>query len=308
MGEPDEWQHVDCSVVIVTYNSALHIEHLLHSLPAAAANLKLRVIVVDNGSTDDTVALVRSHSEVICIETHTNLGYAGGINVGRMHAGECASLAILNPDLILEPGSLLEMFSALDDPNVGVVVPMLLDFEGRLDLSLRREPTLLSEIGDALFGCRFRYRPARMSDLVYNRREYTYAHTVDWATGAVMLISSACNHLIGAWEEMFFLYMEEVDYAARVRGAGLRVMYVPQAQARHLGGGSSNSSKLLALMAISRIRYFEKRGRQARFLRLIVCLNQLLRSTSSTRRSAFFTSVRRSSWEPLISGLKKAQL
>ena len=306
MTELSEDLYVDCSVVIVTYNSARYIDDLLSSLPEAAAGLTLRIVVVDNGSADDTVVRVRAHSHVICVETGANLGYAGGINIGRLHAGKCGSLAVLNPDLLLEPGSLHEMFRALDHPAVGVVVPMLLDFEGRLHLSLRREPTLLSEIGDALFGHHFRHCPARMSDLVQDEREYGYRHAVDWATGAVMLISLACDRIVGAWDETFFLYMEEVDYAARVRDADLQVMYVPQARARHLGGGSSQSPRLLALMAISRVRYFEKRGRQARILRAVVCLNQLLRSVKSTRRAALWIAARRSTWEPLISRLKNA--
>lgn len=241
---------------------------------------------------------------MICVETGANLGYSGGINVGRLHAGDCGALAILNPDLVLEPGSLLAMLSALDDPTVGVAVPMILDFEGQLDLSLRREPTWLSGIGDALFGHHFPNRPQRMSELVRNRQAYEYSHTVDWAAGAVMLISSECDRVVGGWDETFFLYMEEVDYAARVRDAGYQVMYVPEARARHLGGGSSQSPRLVALMAVSRVRYFEKRGRQARILRVVVCLNQLLRSTKSAQRAALRAASRRSSWDPLISGLK----
>jgi GT2 family glycosyltransferase len=301
-------EYVDCSVVVVTYNSASHINSLLCSLSAAAAGLTLRVIVVDNGSADDTVAQVRAHPGVICMETGANLGYSGGINAGRLRAGECGALAVLNPDLVLEPGSLREMLAALDDPTVGVAVPMILGFDGRLDFSLRREPTLLSEIGDALFGHHFRRRPARMTDLVQDEREYGYRHAVDWATGAAMLISSACDRVVGSWDERFFLYMEEVDYAARVRDAGFQVMYVPQAQVRHLGGGSSQSSRLLALMAVSRVRYFEKRGNRPRILRAVVCLNQLLRSVKADRRAALLAAAQRSTWESLILGLKNPSL
>lgn len=304
MTESDQHNYVDCAVIIVTYNSARHIGALLDSLPAAAAGLTLRIVVVDNASVEDTVTRVRVHPEVICVEMGANLGYAGGINIGRLHVGECGALAVLNPDLVLEPGSLHEMFSALDDPAVGVVVPMLYDFDGRLDLSLRREPTLLSEIGDALFGHHFRRRPGPMSDLVQNEHEYVDRHIVDWATGAVMLISSVCERTVGAWDERFFLYMEEVDYAARVREAGFLVMYVPQARARHLGGGSSQSPRLLALMAVSRVRYFEKYRRSAWVFRAVILLNQLLRSASASRRAALWAVSRRSTWEPLISSLK----
>ena len=301
----DEQGYADCSIIIVTYNSSRYIDGLLNSLSAAAGGLTLRTIVVDNGSADDTVARVRTHSGVICVETGANLGYSGGINVGRRHSGDCGSLAILNPDLLMEPGCLREMFDALDDPAVGVVVPKLLHFDGTLDLSLRREPTLLSELGDALFGHKhFRRRPSVMTDLVQNKGEYEYRHPVDWAHGAVMLISSACDRKVGAWDESFFLYMEEVDYAARVRGAGLQVLYTPQARARHLGGGSSQSTKLIALQAVSRIRYFEKRADKARMSRAAVCLNQLLRSVKPARRTALRTVTRRSTWEPLILELK----
>ncbi|HEX3962333.1 MAG TPA: glycosyltransferase family 2 protein [Trebonia sp.] len=296
--------HVDCSVIIVTHNSAHYITALLDSLPAAAAGLTLRIIVVDNRSADDTVSFVRKYSDVICVEPSVNLGYAGGINVGRHHVGGCDALAILNPDLVLEPGSLYEMFAALDDSTIGVTIPMLLDFEGRRDLSLRREPSLVREIGDALFGHHFKSRPSWMSEVVYADREYNYRHAVDWATGAAMLISSACNSVVGSWDERFFLYMEEVDYAARVRAVGLRVEYVPRAQVRHRGAGSGRSPALLALMAVNRVRYFEKNGKSVKVLRALVLLNSLLRMADPGHRAALSAVSRRSSWEPLILRLK----
>jgi GT2 family glycosyltransferase len=119
-----------------------------------------------------------------------------------------------------------------------------------------------------------------------------------------MLISAACDRVVGAWDERFFLYMEEVDYAARVRAAGLRVEYVPQARTRHRGAGSGQSSALLALMAVNRVRYFEKDGRSARVLRVVVLLNQFLRMANPSHRAALWVVSRRSAWEPLISGLK----
>ena len=120
-----------------------------------------------------------------------------------------------------------------------------------------------------------------------------------------MLISAACDRVVGAWDERFFLYMEEVDYAARVRAAGLRVEYVPQARTRHRGAGSGQSSALLALMAVNRVRYFEKDGRSsAGVLRVVVLLNQVLRMADPGRRAALRAVSRRSAWEPLISGLK----
>lgn len=301
----DQRHHVDCAVIVVTYNSARYIDALLDSLPIAAGDLTLRIIVVDNGSADDTVELVRNRPDVICVETGVNLGYAGGINVGRRYAGECEALAVLNPDLELEPGALQEMCAALDDHVVGVVVPLLLDFAGQRYPSLRREPTLTSAIGDALFGHHFKRRSARLSEIVYQEREYHDRHPVDWAVGAAMLISAECDRVVGAWDESFFLYSEEVDYAARVRAAGFRVEYVPQAHARHRGAGSGQSPALIALKCVNRVRYFEKSGRSASGMRAAVCLHELLRSVSPSHRHALLVVLRRSRWEPLISSLKE---
>ena len=99
---PDRADRVDCAVVIVTYNSARDIACVFPRL-LAAAGLTLRTIVVDNGSADATIDLVRRRTDVRCIEVGANLGYAGGINIGRRHACRYSALLVLNPDLVLEP-------------------------------------------------------------------------------------------------------------------------------------------------------------------------------------------------------------
>ena len=152
-------EFVDCAVVIVTYNSVGRVSALLESLPAAAGHLSFRCVVVDNDSTDETVAVLRSREDVSIIEPGENLGYAGAINLGRSSAGPCASVLILNPDLILEPGAVVRLLEALKEPTVGVAVPMLLNEDNSLYFSLRREPSPLRALGDALFGSRLPRRP-----------------------------------------------------------------------------------------------------------------------------------------------------
>lgn len=295
---------VDCAIVIVTYNSARDIGQLLESIPAAAAGLTLRVVVVDNGSIDDTVEIVRGYPDLICIETGNNLGYSAGINIGRRCAGGYSALAILNPDLVLEAGSLHALCAALDDPGVGAVVPMLLDAQGERCHSLRREPTVSRAVGDALLGSYFARRPGWLSEMVYADEQYGYRHPVEWATGAAMIISAACDHAVGQWDEDFFLYSEEVDYAARIRAAGFRIDYFPVAQARHRGAGSGHSSALYALQVINRIRYTEKYRKNARIYRSIVLVHELIRSISPHHRTALLMAARRSSWPGLIASIR----
>ena len=127
---PDD--KVDCAIVIVTHNSARYIDSLLDSLPAATDGLSSRVVLVDNGSTDGTVGVVKRRPRINCVEAGGNLGYAGGINLGRSRAGDYAALAVLNPDLVLGAGALRHLFAALVEQQVGIAVPRLLNEDGTL--------------------------------------------------------------------------------------------------------------------------------------------------------------------------------
>lgn len=295
---------VDCAVVIVTYNSAHDIPALLDAIPAAADGLTLRTIVVDNGSADSTVDLVRKRS-VLCIEAGENLGYSGGINVGRAHAGEFSSLLVLNPDVVLASGALRNMHAALNNPAIGMVVPRLESGDGRLYLSLRREPSVTRAIADGLLGHRLPGRPGWLSEIVRNESSYSSRRAVDWAGGAVLLISAACDRTVGPWDEGFFLYSEDTDYAARARTAGFRIEYLPSAKAQHLGGGSGHSNNLTALMAVSRVRYAKKHGKHPRAYRLAVAICEALRSSDPGHRAALRAVLKPSKWEPLTLSLRK---
>lgn len=291
---------IDCAVVIVTYNSESYVGRLLDCLVDAAVGLSLHVVVVDNGSTDATVDIVAKHSDVICVSAGSNGGYAAGINIGRAHAGNYSALLVLNPDVLLEASSITRMFYELKDPGIGVVVPMLVDLSGDRVPSLRREPTVMRTLGDCFFGQRFRSRPGWSSETVWEDRAYEHDHTIDWATGAVMMISSECDQQVGPWDERFFLFSEETDYAARVRNHGFRIKYLPTAQAQHTGGGSGTSDDLMALMAVNRIRYAEIWSRWPSVFWGTLILHQLVRAYSREHRITLRILLQRSRWSDII--------
>jgi GT2 family glycosyltransferase len=295
---------VDCAAIIVTYNSAPYIISLLESLPAAAAGLTLRTIIVDNGSSDATIDLVQRYPEAQYVEVGANLGYAAAINIGRDYAHEYSSLLVLNADIILEPGALRKMFEALNDPEIGIVAPMLLDRSGECFPSLRRTPTLARAIGDGLLGSRIATRPGWLSEMVWDNASYRNRHRADWATGAALLISAACDDAVGCWDERFFLYSEETDYATRARDLGYRLEYLPSARVHHRGGGSGQSNALAALLAVNRVRYMEKHGHGPRVYRAVVILHELLRSRNPAHLAALRTVLRRSKWSALIHHLQ----
>jgi GT2 family glycosyltransferase len=299
---PPPEQTVDCAVVVVTYNSADHISALLDSLPAAAGNLRIRCVIVDNGSRDGTVELLSTRRDVTLIETGRNLGYAGGINVARASCGPCSSILILNPDLELEPNAIVHLYEALDSPGVGAAVPMLLNEDGSRFFTLRHEPNPIRALGDALFGGHFHGRPGWLSETIYEDSAYRRPTDIAWAGGAALLISSACDVAVGDWDsERFFLYSEETDFFRRARRRGYRVRSVPGARARHVGGGSGTAPALSALLAVNRIRYYEKyHGRaMSSMFRAAVVIHYLARSRSPEGRAALKAVCRRSRWSRL---------
>lgn len=295
---------VDCGIIVVTYNNARHVAKLLASLPAACGGLKTRRVIVDNNSSDETMSILRSQRDVVAVQADRNLGYAGAINLARTRIGRCSALMILNPDLVLEPKAIVRLYQALGEPGVGITVPMLLGNDGSLYPSLRREPSVSRALGEALFGARWPQRPGWLSETIRDTDAYQAPRDVAWAGGAAILVSAACSEAVGDWDDdRFFLYSEETDFAARARRCGYRVRYVPTAQVRHEDGGSGRSPALGALLAVNRIRYYEKYHRRpaTSFFRAAVALHYLLRSADPYQRVALKAVIRRSRWPDLPS-------
>jgi exopolysaccharide biosynthesis WecB/TagA/CpsF family protein len=252
-GEPAE-----VTAVVVTYNSAGHIDALVTSLRTEAAAVRMRLVVVDNASTDATCDVVAAHRDVCLLRAPGNLGYAGGINHGLALAGTDDAILVLNPDLEVVPGVVETMLARLSHPGVGAVVPRMVDLDGTTFHSIRREPTPLTALGDALLGGHLRSRPGFLAETVYAAAPYRTAHPVDWATGAALLVHPRAAAAVGAWDEQFFLYSEETDYFRRLRDAGWQVWFEPGAAVRHERGGSGTSPELTALLEVNRVRYARK--------------------------------------------------
>ncbi|GAA4167201.1 glycosyltransferase family 2 protein [Gryllotalpicola koreensis] len=250
------------AAVIVAYNSADELPALLRSLEASTVGV--HAIVVDNGSADASVALARSFAGVTVVPTGANLGYSGGINVGRGFVRDGQAVAILNPDLVVAPDALERMLASLDREGVGVVAPAIRDAAGGPYRGLFREPSLLGALGETLFGDRWASRPAALSMTVRDTTAYERPGAVDWASGAALLISAACNAVVGAWDdETFFLYWEETDFQRRARAAGFRTVFEPRAVVVHERQASGTSPALEALMAVNRVRYADKHHSRA---------------------------------------------
>lgn len=270
------------AAVIVTYNSAAVLPGLLDSLSQGFEGVPHReVIVVDNDSHDGSADLALAHPiSAKVIRMGRNAGYAAAINAAAAQLSPDADLLILNPDIRLLRGCGRVLRERLSDPSVGIVVPQILDEDGSYATSLRREPSLVTGWSDALLGTRLAGRLGT-GEIVDDPALYRSGGRVEWATGAILAVSAATRCSVGDWDETFFLYSEEVDYLRRVRATGASVVYVPQAQAVHIGGEYHDNVFLTSLMTNNRIRYYRRHHNMVAtaLFRLSIIVGEAMRIT-----------------------------
>jgi N-acetylglucosaminyl-diphospho-decaprenol L-rhamnosyltransferase len=248
------------AVVVVTYNSALFLPDLLASLGPGLCGLAWHLTIADNASSDSTLDVLRELApNARVVTTGRNAGYAAGINAAVAAAAPHTAVLVLNPDIRLRPGCVAELLSVLRRRRAGIVVPRLSEGDGRFSPSLRREPTITRALADALFGAHRAGRFPRFGEVITDERRYATETTVDWAEGSIMLIDRECWQACGPWDESFFLYSEETEYALRARDRGFPTVLAPQAHALHLGGESTTSPALWALLMLNRVRLYRRR-------------------------------------------------
>jgi GT2 family glycosyltransferase/glycosyltransferase involved in cell wall biosynthesis len=275
------------ALVIVTYHSARLLPELFESLPAAMAGVPdYEVVIVDNASGDDTLAVASQHAPgatVIALES--NRGYAAGINAGIRAAGARDAIFVLNPDIRLAPGCGAPLLRMLQRPGVGIAVPRILGEDGKLQHSLRRAPSALSAWGEALLGGTLARRIPALCETVVDSESYSHPTRSDWASGAAMMVSAACARAVGEWNEAFFLYSEETDFCLRAGDAGFTTMLEPAAQVVHVGGEMESSPRLWAMEAWNRVRLYRSRhgSLAAAVFHAGVVVNEALRAAMGSR-------------------------
>lgn len=252
-------------VVVVTYNSAALVADLVASLPVGMGPLPWRLVVADNDSHDGSLDAVRSVApDAVTVSVGRNAGYAAGINAGVASTGVGRALLVLNPDVRLTPGCVPALLETLEQPGTGVSVPRLLDGDGVLVPSMRREPTLVRALADAVLGATRAGGLGTLGEVVTDAAAYDHPATTEWAEGSTQLISPECWEACGQWDESFFLYSEETDFHLRAGDHGLRTRYVPTATAIHLGGDSTTSPRLWSMLVANRLKLFGSRNGRGR--------------------------------------------
>jgi GT2 family glycosyltransferase len=248
------------AVVVVTYNSERLVPDLIASLGPGLEGVDWHLTVADNDSADDSVGVVRRLApEATVVEMGRNAGYAAGINGALAKAGPFTAVLVLNPDVRLTPGCIRTLLGVLRTPGTGIAVPLLVDGDGELILTMRREPSVPRILGDALLGAGRAGRYPALGEVVTDPKAYDIPAVTDWAEGSTVLFSAECWEKCGPWDESFFLYSEETDFALRAGDAGLATRFTPAARAIHLEGDSRVSPGLWTLLTLNRVRLYGRR-------------------------------------------------
>jgi len=240
-----EAAQADVTVTIVTFNCRDDVLRCLDTLRGGAVRHRFDVVIVDNDSSDGVAAAVHErHPDCLVVERHINAGFGRSHNLAAEHA-DGRYLLVLNPDTVLEPEALDHLVEfadacARDGRPVGVIAPMLLNPDGTDQLTARSFPTMSAGI----FGRRspltrwFPNNPWSRKFLRADQVDRTKPWTVDWVSGAAMMIPRDFFQDIGGFDPDFFMHFEDAELCARVAAAGRDVWCVPTSRIVHAEGGS----------------------------------------------------------------------
>ncbi len=224
---------VELSVVIVSYRTPDYLRQCLESLARDEPRRPREVLVVDNDSGDESPEVARSFPGVRLIETGDNLGFAGGVNRGLAEATG-RFMVILNPDVEVAPGDLDDLADYLDEhPAVGIAAPKLLNSDGTLQYSCRRDFTLSTIILRRTPLGRIFPNAAPLRRHLMMDYDHASPRAVDWVVGAAMMVRREALEDVGPMDERYFLYFEDVDWCTRMQARGWLVHYVPQVAITH---------------------------------------------------------------------------
>lgn len=231
---------MELSTVVVTYRSRDTLPECLAALEAAAAGLAHETVVVDNASGDGVLDLIaRDHPGVRGIANRENVGYARAVNQG-IAATTGEFVLVMNPDCVLDPGALTALRAYLRaHPRTAVAGPMILDSDGTLQYSARAFPDHLT-----FFFNRYSLLTRLFPNNRFSRRylltdwDHASVREVDWLSGACLMVRRAAIDQVGAMDERFFMFNEDVDWCRRMKLADWAVTYVPEARVVHHIGAS----------------------------------------------------------------------
>ncbi len=243
----------DVAVVIVNWNTAGLLRDCLTRLDTPRNAAWLHVIVIDNASTDDSLAMLQTEFPLVtAIANEANLGFGRANNIGIAKA-DARYIVFMNSDTLASPATLRHLMHYMDAHHqVGIVSPLLRTKDGR------PQPHAFGD--DPTIGYLLR-RGA--SVILFKRHLHDWnvksEIVVDWVSGACLMIRREALQAIGGFDDHIFMYFEDNDLCLRARNAGWLVVYDGTSEITHLGGSSARHNPAAQEAYQQSLRYFHQK-------------------------------------------------
>ena len=257
------------SAVVVSYNSAGHLTACLSALRRSNVD---QIVVVDNGSTDDSIREAQAIADSV-LSGHGNVGYGTACNFGAASLS-CETVLFVNPDCIVEDGAVSSVVQVLaDHGDVGAAAPAMVYTDGSAGISGGPAPSLLKEWlaahdVDERLPAWTKRTAARLARSGRGPRLLQYAEPrffegirdFHWVSGYCMAVRMSAFLQISGFDPRFFLYFEDVDLCKRLADVGWRIVCVGDARATHIESVSTSPVGKGAFYGAGLRSYYEKHG------------------------------------------------
>ncbi len=244
----------ELAVIIVNYNTRQLLDDCLDSVFRSAQPMGgLQVIVVDNGSVDDSMDMVaKKYPAVLAIKNSKNLGFAKANNIG-VGASDARYVLFLNSDTVIKRYSLVKPVKYLKThPRVGAVTIKLYLKDGSIDFDNHRGyPTPWASITKFSGLAKLFPNSTFFNSYHLGFKKLDKIHQIPVAAGSFLMMPTKLFKDIGMWDETYFFYGEDIDLCYRINEAGYKIIYYPKVSTLHLRGASSGLRKESAKTAVS---------------------------------------------------------
>lgn len=223
----------EVAVVILNYNGRGYLQSFLPSV-MASTYANMRVVIADNGSTDDSIVFLQQQYPSIEILAHpVNEGFAGGYNRALKEVVS-EYYVLLNSDVSVTPGWIEPIIALMDhDKTIAACQPKMLSW---------RKPELFEYAGASggwIDDLGYPFSRGRIFDICEtDEGQYNDAQPIFWASGAAMFVRAGVYHDLGGLDASFFAHQEEIDLCWRMQLSGYRIMVCPQSVVYHVGAGT----------------------------------------------------------------------
>ncbi|MEE2638193.1 MAG: glycosyltransferase family 2 protein, partial [Acidobacteriota bacterium] len=255
----------ELAIVIVSYNARADLEACLDSVTAHPPRHSYEIVVVDNASHDGSAdAVRRGWPAITVIDVGDNIGFSRATNLG-IQATDSRLILLLNSDTVVPADALDRLVSRLEARlDAAVIGPRLVDSDGALEISFG---AMLSPWAELVQKCLVRGHAAGLPGItgLAVRRART-ERTVDWVSGACLLVRRVDAVAAGLLDELFFLYGEDVDFCHAIRQLGRSVVFTPAAEVVHQRGRSGRYAPAATAAAYRRSQLAFYRKHHPRWL------------------------------------------